>query len=75
MENAFILKGRIEDSKYIILSEIFTHLKGEVEIIIRPLESKKKIQNFFSFINSLPVGTRSKDSIDKQIQQERSLWD
>ncbi len=49
--------------------------KEKVEIIIRPIEETKRIENFFTFLNSLPKGTRSKESIDLQIKTDRSSWD
>jgi len=74
MENAFIVKGKIEDQRHILLDEIFTNFSGKVEVIIRPLENKFQQDNFFSVINSIESGNRSKESIDLQIIEERNSW-
>ena len=32
------------------------------------------LEDLISFLESLPAGTRTKDDIDRQIEEERSSW-
>lgn len=76
MQRAIIVRGRLSGPRRIDLDEGVDELTGEVEVVVRSIESKeaKPAQDVFEFIRSLPPGTRSKEDIDRQIAEERDSW-
>jgi hypothetical protein len=76
MERAIIVRGTLSDPLHIELAEPVTGLRGEVEIVVRsaPASQSQPRQDIFDFIASLPPGTRSKEDIDRQVQEERNAW-
>ncbi len=76
MERAIVVRGILSDPLHIELAEPVTELRGEVEIVVRPASASRpqSQQDIFDFIASLPPGTRSKEEIDRQIQEERDAW-
>ena len=76
MERAIIVRGTLSDPLHIELAEPVTELRGEVEIVVRPasVSRPQPRQDIFDFIASLSPGTRSKEDIDRQIQEERDAW-
>jgi len=77
MERAIIVRGTLSDPLHIELAEPVTELRGEVEIVVRsaPASQSQPRQDIFDFIASLSPGTRSKEDIDRQVQEERNAWD
>jgi len=76
MEKAIVVRGKLSDPQHIELAEPITELRGEVEIVVRsvlPAQPQPR-QDIFDFIASLPPGMRSKEDIDRQIQEERDSW-
>ena len=76
MERAIIVRGTLSDPLHIELAEPVTELRGEVEIVVRPVSTSQPQprQDIFDFIASLSPGMRSKENIDRQIQEERNAW-
>jgi hypothetical protein len=76
MEKAIVVRGKLSDPLHIELAEPVTELQGEVEIVVRPVPSSRTHlhRDIFDFIASLPPGTRSKEDIDRQVQEERDTW-
>ena len=76
MERAIVVRGKLSDPQHIELAEPVTELRGEVEVVVRsvPPSQLQPRQDIFDFIASLPPGTRSKEDIDRQIQEERDSW-
>jgi len=76
MERAIVVRGTLSDPLHIVLAEPVTELRGEVEVVVRsvPAAQLQPRQDIFDFIASLPPGTRSKEDIDRQIQEERDAW-
>jgi hypothetical protein len=75
MEESIVVKGRVSDPRHIELEEPLSGFSGKVEIEIRSLaESPQGTKDVMDFIRSLPAGTRTKEDIDRQIQEERSSW-
>lgn len=76
MERALIIRGTLSDPWHIELAEPVTGLCGEVEVVVRsvPASQSQPRQDIFDFIASLSPGTRSKEDIDQQIEEERNTW-
>ena len=76
MERAIVVRGRLSDPLHIELAEPVTELHVEVEVVVRPAAASQPQpwRDIFDFIASLPPGTRSKEEIDRQIQEERDAW-
>lgn len=76
MERAIIVRGTLSDPLHIELAEPVTGLRGEVEVVVRsvPDSQSQPRQDIFDFIAGLSPGTRSKEDIDRQIQEERDAW-
>jgi|SoiMethySBSTD1v2_1073268.scaffolds.fasta_scaffold260998_2 hypothetical protein len=76
MERAIVVRGVLSDPLHIELAEPVTELQGEVEVVVRSASASQSQprQDIFDFIASLPPGTRSKEEIDRQIQEERDAW-
>ena len=76
MERAIVVRGILSDPLHIELAEPVTELRGEVEVVVRPAPTPQPQprQDIFDFIASLPPGTRSKEAIDRQLQEERDAW-
>jgi hypothetical protein len=76
MEQAIIIRGTLSDPWHIELSEPVTGLSGEVEIVVRSVTAPQSQprRDIFDFIASLSPGTRPKEDIDRQVQEERDAW-
>ena len=76
MERAIVVRGVLSDPLHIELAEPVTEIQGEVEVVVRSASASQSQprQDIFDFIASLPPGTRSKEEIDRQIQEERDAW-
>jgi len=76
MERAIVVRGRLADSRHVELDEPVTEMKGPVEVVLRPLPERAEgeEEDIFDFIAKLPLGTRSKEDIDRQIREERESW-
>jgi hypothetical protein len=76
MERAIVVRGVLSDPLHIELAEPVTEIQGEVEVVVRLASASQPQprQDIFDFIASLPPGTRSKEEIDRQIQEERDAW-
>lgn len=76
MKRAIVVRGRFSDARHIELEEPVRELKGPVEVAIRAVgKSRRKTQpDVFEYIATLPPGTRTKQEIDRQIQEERESW-
>jgi intergrase/recombinase len=48
----------------------------DVEVVVHlPEQSPVRLQELIDFLKSLPPGTRSKEDIDRQIEEDRGSWD
>jgi hypothetical protein len=76
MEKVIVVRGKLSDPLHIELAEPISELHGEVEVAIRSMVSPRPQfgQDIFDFIAHLSPGTRSKEDIDRQIQEERDSW-
>ena len=74
MERAIVVRGILSDPLHIELAEPVTEVQGEIEIVVRsaPSSRPQAQQDIFDFIANLSPGTRSKEEIDCQLQEERN---
>jgi hypothetical protein len=77
MERALIVRGRMTDPKRIDLDEPLDDLEGEVEVTVRSTQRQgvQAKESVFDLIKRLPGGNRTKEEIDRQIEEDRKGWD
>ena len=73
MNRTIVARGRFSDPQHIELAEPVSEIRGDVEVLIRPLP-KTETEDVFDVIAGLAPGSRSKDDIDQQIKAERASW-
>ena len=51
-------------------------MDGDVEVVVRAVAPRTMDagQTIFDFVRSLPLGTRTKADIDRQLTEEREAW-
>ncbi len=76
MDKTIVVKGRLLDSSTVELAEPVPGAARDVEVIVRvPGEPMSKTDGtLLDFLKGLPAGTRTKQEIDRQIQEERDSW-
>jgi hypothetical protein len=58
------------------LDEAVIDAQGEVQVIVPRSGNgtSAKTESVYAFLKDLPAGTRSKQEIDQQLQEERDGW-
>ena len=76
MTTAYVLKGHVNADGTVVCDETAPLPPGPVELTIKPLAdaSTAKLESVLEFLRRIPPGTRTKEDIDKQIQEERDSW-
>jgi hypothetical protein len=76
MERAIAVKGRLINPRTVELDEPVSELTGDVEVILRAVtgDQTSTYETVFAFLRRLPVGTRTKEDIDRQMGEERDSW-
>ena len=75
MQRGVIVRGRLHGQQ-IDLDEPVDELDGEVEVTVRSLaETHPTVADMLALVATFPPGTRTKEEIDRQIDQERAGWD
>jgi hypothetical protein len=75
MQRAIIVRGRLSGPRRIDLDEPVDEVTGEAEVVVRPIELKPAPRRSLAeVLRSLPLGTRIKEDIDRQIAEERDCW-
>jgi hypothetical protein len=76
MERAVVVKGRMIGPTTVELSEPVRELSGDVEVILRDVRAaaEQPVQRLSEWLRSLPPTGRTKEDIDRQIQEERESW-
>lgn len=75
MEKTVIVKGRLSDSRHVVLEEPVTGVSADVEVVLKQdTPSDKDEEDILELIRNLKPGTRSKVEIDRQMLEERSSW-
>jgi hypothetical protein len=74
-----VVKGRLVGPTTVELYEPLTILAGtsEVDVVVSvpPLAGSQALAALINHFKSLPPGTRTKEEIDRQIQEERDSWE
>jgi hypothetical protein len=74
MERAVVIRGRLH-GRNIELDEAVEDLEGEVEVSVRAITRPGTGTRLLEIIAAVPAGSRSKEDIDRQLDEERSGWD
>jgi hypothetical protein len=76
MARSVVVKGHIVGSETVQLDEPVPVGATDVEVVVHlPEQSPVRLQELIDFLKSLPPGTRSKEDIDRQIEEDRGSWD
>jgi len=77
MSRVRAVRGRLVSPRTVELDEAVSSRSAAVEVLVEVDEAKPsdRISNLADFLESLPPGTRSKEDIDRQVQEERNSWD
>lgn len=76
MQNAIVISGRLTGPKNVELDEPVADLQAKVEVILRPARAVSgREPGLGEFLRGLPVGTRNREEIDRQVRQERTAWE
>ena len=73
MTRTVVIKGRVIGPQTVQVDEPLPAHTSEVEVLahVRTAGAGK----LSDFLRSLPPGTRSKEDIDRQVNEERDSWD
>jgi hypothetical protein len=76
MRRAIVVRGRLINPSTVELDEPVSELTGDVEVALRAVAGDQAAEGetVFEFLRRLPVGTRTKEDIDRQIGEERDSW-
>jgi hypothetical protein len=76
MHDARVIKGRLTGPKNVELDQAVTGAQPEVEVLVHPLtaDPPSNGETISQFLRRLPPGTRTKQDIDQQVQDERGSW-
>jgi len=72
MTRTVVIKGRVVGPHTVELDEPLPEQTSEVEVVARIKTSGRKLSEI---MQSFPPGTRTKEDIDRQINEERDSWD
>ena len=72
MTRTVVIKGRVVGPQTVELDEPLPAQTSEVEVVARIRTPGRKLSEI---IRSFPPGTRTKEDIDRQINEDRNSWD
>lgn len=72
MTRTIVIKGRVVGPRTVELDKPLPAQTSEVQVLAHIKTSCRKLSEI---IRSFPSGTRTKEDIDRQINQERDSWD
>lgn len=78
MAQTIVVRGRVVGSRTIEVDEALPADSNEVEVVLHVGTSKPGTGDparLLEYLQSLPPGTRSKEDIDRQIEEDRGSWD
>jgi hypothetical protein len=73
MTRTVVIKGRVVGPQTVELAEPLPDQTSEVEVIARVKTSGRG--KLSDILRSFPPGTRRKEDIDRQVNEERDAWD
>jgi hypothetical protein len=77
MQTISVIKGRITGPTSVELDEPVPAGMGEVEVWLKVSTTAPPApaEDVFQFLRSIPPGTRTKDDIDAQLDDEPAEWE
>ncbi len=76
MRNAIVIAGRLVGPRQVELDEPVSGLGAQVEVIIDSQSTAQtKNGSLAAFFDGLPLGSRSREDIDRQLTSERVAWE
>jgi len=75
MDRTRIISGKLVGPRLVELDEP-VNASATVEVVVRERDDAVAPQgSLLDFLQSLPPGTRSREDIDAQVEEERSAWE
>ena len=76
MERIVVVRGHLTSPTTIELEEPVDQAVRSVEVVLRitPHGQTEDNESVFDFLHHLPPGTRTKEDIDRQLQEARESW-
>lgn len=77
VQNAIVIKGRLVGPSEVRLDSPVADVSADVDVILRPAavpSSGESAQPIADFLNGLPPGSRSRNDIDNEVNDERNAW-
>ena len=76
MVRTVVVRGHVVGATTVELEEPVPGAATDVQVILRVVdEALGRPDRISDFLGSLPPGTRSKEGIDRQIDEDRGSWD
>ena len=75
MQREIIINGRLIGPRNVELDQPVANLSGEVEVTLRPRPNGAPGESLSAFLQSLPPGTRTREDIDQQLNEEKDAWE
>jgi len=77
MSESVIIKGRLVGPTRVELLQPVGDVEVDVEVLVHPTTptSRPSSPNLAQFLESLPIGNRTKEEVDAQIREERDSWE
>ena len=75
MGDTLVIKGRVVNSTTVKVEEPLPERAIDVEVVVHLADSAQgQVQAMIDFLTSLPPGARTKEEIERQIEEERNSW-
>lgn len=76
MSRTVVVRGRVTGARTVELEEPVPEEVTGVEVVLHvPEAPATQAQELLDFLASLPPGNRSKEDIDRQIEDDRGSWE
>lgn len=72
MSRRVLVDGRVTGERTVEVKEALPERLTGVEVVLHVPEPPTALQDWIDFFASLPPGMRSKEDIDRQIEEDRS---
>lgn len=75
MPETIVIPGHLVDSKTVELDSPAPPEATDAEVVIRVPTTLRPPRKLSEILREFPPGTRTKDDIDRQIEEEREAWE
>jgi hypothetical protein len=70
-----VIKGRVVNATTVALDEPLPEDATDVDVVVHlDRTAENQVQAMIDFLAGLPPGVRTKEDIDRQIEEERNSW-